>query len=59
MIHQDEEQEKMNFYSQLNKTIAQNQSLLVVGLDPNLEILPILGNRSIANCSDPECATRF
>ena len=53
MIHLDEEQEKMNFYAKLNNAIAQNQSLLVVGLDPNLEILPILGNRSIANRDNP------
>ena len=35
----------MNFYAKLNNTIAQNQSLLVVGLDPNPEILTSLGHQ--------------
>lgn len=30
----------MNFFNKLNKAIAQNQSLLVVGLDPNPEMMP-------------------
>ncbi len=30
----------MNFFSKLNSAIAQNQSLLVVGLDPNPEMMP-------------------
>jgi uridine monophosphate synthetase len=30
----------MNFFSKLNQAIAQNQSLLVVGLDPNPEMMP-------------------
>lgn len=30
----------MNFFEKLNGAIAQNQSLLVVGLDPNLEMMP-------------------
>jgi hypothetical protein len=30
----------MNFYDKLNGAIAQNQSLLFVGLDPNPEMLP-------------------
>ena len=53
MIDLYEEQEKMNFYGKLNETINQNQSLLVVGLDPNLEILSILENLSIANRDNP------
>lgn len=32
--------ENMNFFDKLHKAIAQNQSLLFVGLDPNLELLP-------------------
>ncbi len=28
----------MNYYAKLNNAIAENQSLLVVGLDPNPEI---------------------
>lgn len=30
----------MNFFDKLNAAIAHNQSLLVVGLDPNPELLP-------------------
>jgi uridine monophosphate synthetase len=30
----------MNFFDKLNKAIAYNQSLLVVGLDPNPELMP-------------------
>lgn len=30
----------MNFFDKLNKAIASNQSLLVVGLDPNPELMP-------------------
>lgn len=30
----------MNFFDKLNKAIADNQSLLVVGLDPNPELMP-------------------
>ena len=37
----------MNFYAKLNNAIAENQSLLVVGLDPNPEILLRLGNWDI------------
>ena len=43
----------MNFYAKLNKAISQNQSLFVVGLDPNPEILPDLENWSIANRDSP------
>ena len=38
----------MNFYAKFNNAIAQNQSLLVVGLDPNSEILPSLEDLKIA-----------
>ena len=34
----------MNFFAKLNKAIAQNKSLLVVGLDPNPEMLTRRGN---------------
>lgn len=37
----------MNFLVKLNKAIPQNQSLLVVGLDPNPEMLPSLENREM------------
>ncbi len=37
----------MNFLAKLNRAISQNQSLLVVGLDPNPEMLPSLGNREM------------
>ncbi|MBE9217460.1 hypothetical protein [Dolichospermum flos-aquae] len=30
----------MNFYDKLNGAIAQNQSLLFIGLDPHPEMLP-------------------
>ncbi|WP_353930932.1 bifunctional orotidine-5'-phosphate decarboxylase/orotate phosphoribosyltransferase [Okeanomitos corallinicola TIOX110] len=30
----------MNFFDKLNTTISQNQSLLIVGLDPNPEMIP-------------------
>jgi len=30
----------MDFFEKLNAAIAQNQSLLVVGLDPNPEMMP-------------------
>ena len=30
----------MNFFNKFNTAISQNQSLLFVGLDPNLEMLP-------------------
>lgn len=33
-------QEPMNFFDKLNGAIAQNQSLLFVGLDPNPEMMP-------------------
>ncbi len=33
----------MNFFAKLNKAIAQNNSLLVVGLDPNPEMMPSWG----------------
>ena len=39
----------MNFSVKLNRAISQNQSLLVVGLDPNLEMLSSLGNREMEN----------
>ena len=48
MIHLDESQETMNFSDKLNKASSQNRSLLVVGLDPNPEILSRLENRAIA-----------
>ncbi|ELS04455.1 hypothetical protein Xen7305DRAFT_00041890 [Xenococcus sp. PCC 7305] len=38
----------MNVYKKLNKMIAENQSLLVVELDPKPKSLPSLENRSIA-----------
>ncbi len=31
----------MNFYEKLNKAIARNQSLAIVGLDPNPEMMPV------------------
>ncbi|KJH73175.1 bifunctional orotidine-5'-phosphate decarboxylase/orotate phosphoribosyltransferase [Aliterella atlantica] len=34
----------MNFFDKLNAAIARNQSLLFVGLDPNLEMMPSRGN---------------
>ncbi len=37
----------MNFLTKLNKAISQNQSLLVVGLDPNPEMLLSLENREM------------
>ena len=43
----------MNFFDKLNAAIALNQSLLFVGLDPNLEMMPSSGDRDlIANLSD-------
>ncbi len=45
----------MNFFEKLNAAIAQNQSLLFVGLDPNLEMLPsrfCQHNSNIDNLSD-------
>lgn len=45
----------MNFFEKLNTAIAQNQSLLFVGLDPNLEMLPsrfCQHNSNIDNLSD-------
>ncbi len=30
----------MNFYEKLNRAIARNQSLTIVGLDPNPEMMP-------------------
>ncbi len=36
----------MNFFDKLNKAIASNQSLLVVGLDPNPELMPSHYNQS-------------
>ena len=43
----------MNFFDKLNAAIALNQSLLFVGLDPNLEMMPESGDRDlIANLSD-------
>lgn len=42
----------MNFFDKLNAAIALNQSLLFVGLDPNLEMMPESGDRDlIANLS--------
>ena len=38
----------MIFFAKLNKAIAQNQSLLVVGLDPNPEMMPDANNETIA-----------
>ena len=37
----------MNFFTKLDRVIAQNQSLLVVGVDPNPEMIPRLGDREI------------
>ncbi|MDJ0681327.1 MAG: bifunctional orotidine-5'-phosphate decarboxylase/orotate phosphoribosyltransferase [Xenococcaceae cyanobacterium MO_167.B52] len=37
----------MSFFVKLNQAIAQNQSLLVVGLDPNPEIMPRLLDQEI------------
>jgi uridine monophosphate synthetase len=34
----------MSFFAKLNQIIAQNQSLLVVGLDPNPEMMPLNGD---------------
>ena len=43
----------MNFFDKLNAAIALNQSLLFVGLDPNLEMMPESGDQgNIANLSD-------
>ncbi len=39
----------MNFFAKLNKAIAQNNSLLVVGLDPNPEMMPSWGDREIGS----------
>ena len=30
----------MSFFAKLNQAIAQNQSVLIVGLDPNPEMMP-------------------
>ena len=30
----------MNFHEKLNRAIARNQSLTIIGLDPNLEMMP-------------------
>ena len=43
----------MNFLAKLNRAISQNQSLLVVGLDPNPEMLPSLGNREMEKIDNP------
>ncbi len=37
----------MNFFDKLNAAIANNQSLLFVGLDPNLEMMPKSGDRDV------------
>jgi uridine monophosphate synthetase len=44
----------MNFFEKLNTAIAQNQSLLVVGLDPNPEMMPqrYCSDDAIANLRD-------
>jgi len=43
----------MNFFDKLNAAIALNQSLLFVGLDPNLEMMPRSGKQDvIADLSD-------
>jgi uridine monophosphate synthetase len=43
----------MNFFDKLNAAIALNQSLLFVGLDPNVEMMPISRERDIiADLSD-------
>ena len=39
----------MNFFAKLNKAIAQNNSLLVVGLDPNPEMMPSWGEWAIGS----------
>lgn len=42
----------MNFYDKLNGAIAQNQSLLFVGLDPNPEMMPDGTGEQIAQLSE-------
>lgn len=43
----------MNFFDKLNAAIALNQSLLFVGLDPNIEMMPKSGKPdAIAALSD-------
>ncbi len=43
----------MNFFDKLNAAIAKNQSLLFVGLDPNIEMVPVSGKQDvIAELSD-------
>ena len=43
----------MNFFDKLNAAIALNQSLLFVGLDPNVEMMPVSKDRDIiADLSD-------
>ncbi len=44
----------MNFSAKLNRAISQNQSLLVVGLDPNPEMLTSLGNREMEKIDNPK-----
>ena len=39
----------MNFFDKLNAAIALNQSLLFVGLDPNLEMMPSSGDLDFIN----------
>ncbi|MDY6784306.1 MAG: bifunctional orotidine-5'-phosphate decarboxylase/orotate phosphoribosyltransferase [Cyanobacteriota bacterium] len=52
----------MSFFEKLNRAIAQNQSLLVVGLDPNRELLPEGGDlwqemcRVVEQTRDRVCA---
>lgn len=43
----------MNFSAKLNRAISQNQSLLVVGLAPNPEMLSGLGNREMEKSDNP------
>ncbi len=42
----------MNFFDKLNAAIALNQSLLFVGLDPNVEMMPESGEQDIIALSD-------
>lgn len=49
----------MNFFEKLNTAIAQNQSLLVVGLDPNLEMMPQPDrSNDTISCLDPEAIAK-
>lgn len=43
----------MNFFTKLNQVITQNQSLLVVGLDPNPEMMPRLKKEKTEEIDNP------